>query len=318
MPTPRIEPPYYPIIYVRGYAGSSAEVEDTLADPYMGFNLGSTRVRQLWTGQVQRHYFESPLVRLMKDYQYQDVYSGGAEMPPDIEISPRSIIIHRYYDLASTQSGQGTRLAIEEYAKGLNDLILKVRDRICQGDAKALEAFRVNLVAHSMGGLVCRCLLQNPKVGSDEARQAVDKVYTYATPHNGIDLNLIGNIPGFLTYHEADSFNRERMKEFLALPETADDMGDLNGTFDPDRFFCLVGTDHKDYDAAAGLSRLAVGPMSDGLVRITNATVFGKWEENGGVTIKTCPRALVYRAHSGLFGVVNSEEGYQNLIRFLF
>jgi len=199
MSTPGIEPPYYPIIYVRGYAGSSAEVEDTLADPYMGFNLGSTRVRQLWTGQVQRHYFESPLVRLMKDYQYQDVYSRGAEMPPDIEISPRSIIIHRYYDLASTQSGQGTRLAIEEYAKGLNDLILKVRDRICQGDAKALKAFRVNLVAHSMGGLVCRCLLQNPKVGSDEARQAVDKVYTYATPHNGIDLMLMRNIPGFLT-----------------------------------------------------------------------------------------------------------------------
>ena len=32
--------PYYPIIYVRGYAGTSGEVEDTVSDPYMGFNLG--------------------------------------------------------------------------------------------------------------------------------------------------------------------------------------------------------------------------------------------------------------------------------------
>ena len=63
-----IEHPFYPIIFVRGYAGSQAAVEDTVADPYMGFNIGSTKLRQLWTGNVERHYFESPLVRLMKDF----------------------------------------------------------------------------------------------------------------------------------------------------------------------------------------------------------------------------------------------------------
>ena len=30
------------------------------------------------------------------------------------------------------------------------------------------------------------------------------------------------------------------------------------------------------------------------------------------------PHAFVNRSHSGFFGIVNSEEGYQNLIRFLF
>ena len=30
------------------------------------------------------------------------------------------------------------------------------------------------------------------------------------------------------------------------------------------------------------------------------------------------PRAFAYRSHSGPYGVVNSEEGYQNLVRFLF
>ena len=30
----------HPIIYVRGYAMTQAEIEDTVADPYMGFNIG--------------------------------------------------------------------------------------------------------------------------------------------------------------------------------------------------------------------------------------------------------------------------------------
>ena len=86
MPQAAIEAPFYPIIYVRGYAGSQGEVEDTAADPYMGFNLGATKLRQLWDGTCQRHYFESPLVRLMKDYGYRDVYVGGAMMPPTLRV----------------------------------------------------------------------------------------------------------------------------------------------------------------------------------------------------------------------------------------
>ena len=77
MAGPLFEHPYYPIIYVRGYAGTDSDIEDTVSDPYMGFNLGSTRIRTLWTGDTERYYFESPLVRLMKDFKYTDVYSAG-------------------------------------------------------------------------------------------------------------------------------------------------------------------------------------------------------------------------------------------------
>ncbi len=35
--------PYHPIIYVRGFAATQGEIEETVADPYMGFNIGSTR-----------------------------------------------------------------------------------------------------------------------------------------------------------------------------------------------------------------------------------------------------------------------------------
>jgi len=38
----RIEAPYYPIIYVRGFAAGMKEIEDTTATPYMGFKAGDT------------------------------------------------------------------------------------------------------------------------------------------------------------------------------------------------------------------------------------------------------------------------------------
>ena len=72
-----IEAPYYPIIYVRGYAGSESEVEDTVATPYMGFNLGATKVRQRADKSVSRRVFESPLIRLIKDHGYIDAYHHG-------------------------------------------------------------------------------------------------------------------------------------------------------------------------------------------------------------------------------------------------
>lgn len=59
----KITPPYYPIIYIRGFAATMSEIEDTVATPYMGFNLGSTKVRQTWQQKIVRHIFESPLIR---------------------------------------------------------------------------------------------------------------------------------------------------------------------------------------------------------------------------------------------------------------
>ncbi len=316
----RIDPPFYPIIYVRGYAGTDDEVEDTVSDPYMGFNLGSTRIRTVWTGETERFYFESPLVRLMKDFQYRDVYSAGLntadidEMPPG-SMEPRSIVIYRYYDLVSSVFGAGKQVAMEDFGKGLNKLIFKLRDRICSDEADRSE-FRVYLVGHSMGGLVIRCFLQNESVGEEAARKLVDKVFTYATPHNGIDLDILGNVPAFFTYHSADNFNRTRMRQYLGLPEGAEPVNTLNDKFQADRFFCLVGTNAKDYTVARGWSARVVGPFSDGLVRINNAVLVDRPDAKG--ITRLAPRAYVHRSHSGYYGIVNSEEGYQNLTRFLF
>ena len=72
--------PYHPIIYVRGFAATQGEIEETVADPYMGFNIGSTKSRVAWTGDVKRFYFESPLVRLMSDHKYEDVFVDGDDL----------------------------------------------------------------------------------------------------------------------------------------------------------------------------------------------------------------------------------------------
>lgn len=293
-----------PIIYVRGYAGTQDDVEETVSTPYMGFNLGATKLRQRWDGRIVRHVFESPLVRLMKKYDYRDVFAEGDELR-DCPLQPNSVIIYRYYEPVSRDLGSGERLEIEDYARGLDKLIAQIRTQVCQFTGEKAAEFRLYLVAHSMGGLICRAFLQNSKLGKAANRRAVDKVYTYATPHGGIDVRVLGNVPSFLTRNNADNFNHERMRVFLGL-KAPHDVRSLNDRFDPSRFFCLVGTNAKDYEAARGWSSRAVGPLSDGLVRIENATVQGS------------PRAFVHRSHSGAYGIVNSEEGYQNLKRFLF
>ena len=298
----RIQRPFYPIIYVRGYAMTKDEIVQTTSTPYMGFEAGSTKIRQAQDGRVVKFVFESPLVRLMKDYDYRDTYASGAESAG--KLPARSIVIHRYYDQADPAFGGGKAPSITEAAATLGQRILELRDRVCGDNQAERKAFRVYLVAHSMGGLICRCLLQNPEVASAEARALVDKLFTYATPHNGIEVGGI-NVPSILSVNDMNNFSRPVMAKYLKVPkDKVNTLGDSG--FPPERLFCLVGTNSRDYAVAHGLSSLAVGQMSDGLVRIENAYVANS------------PRAFVNRSHSGFFGIVNSEEGYQNLVRFLF
>ena len=172
---------------------------------------------------------------------------------------------------------------------------------------------KVWLVAHSMGGLICRSMIQKmcPDNGIAPG-DLVDRLFTYATPHNGIDFGIFGlniGVPQIAPF-DAQIFNRKVMYQYLtpaAGLRQAPDMPDgwdahvITG-LDPSRVFCLIGTNAADYGAVSK----AVGPKSDGLVQIDNAYVRG------------ANRTFVHRSHSGRYGEVNSEEGYQNLRRFLF
>ena len=71
-------------------------------------------------------------------------------------VDSRSVWIFRYYEKDSESFGDGEKDPIESYAEDLGRFILRVREQVCQGDPEELEKFKVYLVAHSMGGLICR------------------------------------------------------------------------------------------------------------------------------------------------------------------
>ncbi|MCP9471996.1 MAG: hypothetical protein NNA30_04620 [Nitrospira sp.] len=324
--------PWHPIIYVRGYAMTQGEIDQTTADPFCGFNLGSTVYRATPDKDkpAKKFVFESPVVRLGSDFDYSDVFDNGLDiMDPDWAGNPawnggiprRSIIVYRYYEQASRLLGSGETPDIEEFAKGLSQLVIRVRDLVCRNHANEVtpKTFRCYLVAHSMGGLVCRAFLQNPALGKPEARACVEKVFTYATPHNGIDIVGI-NVPSWLSANDINNFNRKRMAGYLKLEKLYQETERVDWlpeeAFPSEKFFCMIGTNRGDYEAALGLSRAFAGHGSDGLVRIENASVWGV--SKSGKISAPCATAYAYRSHSGYFGIVNSEEAYQSLIRFLF
>lgn len=324
MPNPNA--PFHPIIYVRGYAMTKGEQDETTADPFCGFNLGSTVYRAALdkTKPAKKFIFESPVLRLISDFGYQDIFENGMDIVDDgwdAPIPSRSIVVYRYYEQASALLGTGSTPDITVFAKGLSDLILRVRDLVCAHEKAAVTPadFRCYLVAHSMGGLVCRAFLQNPKLGDDTARKCVDKVFTYATPHNGIDMAGL-NVPEWMGIGKMNTFNREYMARYLNLQKHYAQTGRVDwlpaSALPAGKFFCMVGTNRADYDVAMGLSRTFAGHGSDGLVKIENASVWGIDAKSKAPT--PCATAYAYRSHSGYFGIVNSEEAYQNLTRFLF
>lgn len=330
---PNTNTPFHPIIYVRGYAMTQGEIEETTADPFCGFNLGSTVYRAVADKKrtPRKFVFESPILRLSSDFGYRDVYEDGSDILDEdwsrggrSWLPSRSVIIHRYYDEASVLLGSGKRPTIRAFARNLSHLIARVRDLVCANPEHPVKPadFRCYLVAHSMGGLVCRAFLQGQGNDPDHVVGTVDKFFTYATPHNGIDLSPGGmgkvNVPSWMSPADLKNFSRPEMAKYLDVEEARakTDRVDWIKGFDGRRVFCLVGTNRLDYEAGAGVARSFVGHGSDGLVRIENATLQALNED--GSAGEPCAKGFVYRAHSGVFGIVNSEEGYQNLTRFLF
>jgi hypothetical protein len=323
----------YPIIYVRGYAMTESERDETTSDPFCGFNIGSTvfRASADRNSKAEKYVFESPLIRLVTEYGYQHVYQNGSDIldpnwepPRDSEgkrtegIPAKSIIILRYYDDDSSLLGDGTAQTIDIYARKLNDLVLKVRSLVQASGTLKEEKFKCYMVAHSMGGLIVRTFLQNRNF-DETARASVDKFFTFATPHNGIEVAGL-NVPGFLHTAQMNTFNRKNMANYLNMDAIYQAYGRVDfipeSAIASDRVFCLVGTNRNDYEVLHGGVRAFVGHGSDGLVQIENASLWGI-DDQLKVT-QPVATAYTFRSHSGYFGIVNSEEAYQNLSRFLF
>lgn len=287
-------------------------------------------------GDPMFYQFEGPLLRLITEHGYALQVRGDQRRlldDPAVTIEKKSIWVHRFYDEAATTFRAAPNenvlrrvfdwahhhvsvdgFNIEMAAADLYDLIEKVLERSA--------ASLVFLVAHSMGGLIARCMIEkicgSTPEGFDtprkQARELVAKLFTYGTPHGGIATDLPAFNKAMEIFGPAGSeiFAPSVMYSYLTpgvdfgdtdkMPEKWDPREMPTDVFEVDDVFCIVGTDPADY----GLSKIVVGPKSDGLVRIENAYV------------KNAHRAFIYKSHSGSYGEVNSEEGYQNLRRFLF
>ncbi|PRZ42769.1 PGAP1-like protein [Antricoccus suffuscus] len=323
-----------PIVYLRGFAGTTDGIDTTTNDPFYGFNTGTTHVRIDGDGDPAYYQFEGPLIRLLVEEGYKLLVNGGQRQLLDQRkglLDGGSVWIDRFYDVAATTFAPAPKESlfqriedklhhmvsadgfhIEAAATDLYNMILEILDRTGQP--------KVILVAHSMGGLVARCMMQkicqtaDGKTPRRPAREIVDKLFTYGTPHGGIETALLGVNAAMEIFGPAgsDMFSPPKMYGYLTpgasfgddppRDEPWDPRRVPDDVFDLNKIFCIVGTDPKDY----GPARLAIGPQSDGLVRIKNAYVKG------------AHRAYIYKSHSGPYGEVNSEEGYQNLRRFLF
>jgi len=327
----KIEKPHYPIVYVRGYAMTPSERQDTFNDTYYGFSATSVEKRE---APPPRHFevdvFEGQLIRLMKikDYGYADSANKGLE---DFSGNPsRSLWVCRFYD--EDQHSQETR-KIPQHAEDLMKLVCKQipeRLKACQVDLGPNDRdYKVILIAHSMGGLVCRTFIQNllPNDNQDPKRW-VYRLVTLGTPHKGIDL---GKVPDFienmatswLNVFGSEIFNTTEMLKYLKLPPEgyeANSLGDPDHelAFPVKRCLCIIGSDYQSYGAVKSVT----GSFSDGLVKQDRAYVVAgpkpAGERKDYLPERRCYWANVHRAHSGYRGIVNSYESYENIQRFLF
>ena len=175
------------------------------------------------------------MLRLMIDHQYRLLVQGDQhaymENSEDGTVDANSIWVYRFYDQAATTFAAPPRrpfferiftdigrhftadgFNIESAAAGLYDLIKLIQRKIKADDK------RVVLVAHSMGGLIARCMMQKVAVEKDDpAKNLVARLFTYGTPHGGIVFQT-----GVLNWFEdvvgpagSDIFAPEKMYGYL-------------------------------------------------------------------------------------------------------
>lgn len=313
-----------PLILVRGFGGP--DIADEQASSYQGFNDGT-----VYPGRRGDNYiYEGFVLRALKSdrYPYRDAtnvvgyYAEDVPAPPGqqefdddlikgtVVLDPsvaqrvlaRGIVdtmwVYRYYDLKPR--------AITRYGDGLARL-LDIIHRAAVARGEAFEG--VDIVAHSMGGLVVRAALRHMHKQGMDARERVHRIVTLGTPHRGIAFQLL---PRWLV--DAIPGARAAEDELAAFDPHRTDFLDIEKWFDLDRILTVVGTDYRSYEQRAATlgNRLSTlfdeGTLahnrSDGLVKQASAQLPG------------APRTFVHKCHGGSDSLVTSREAYEIAMRF--
>jgi hypothetical protein len=249
----------------------------------------------------------------------------------------RSLWVFRYYDLNDRR--------FRTYGEALVRLIRLIRKLI---EVKYGEKdVPVNIVAHSMGGLIVREALQRTLpalraqaeeraiLREQEARRAaalgrpapaataadepvgpatdyVNKVVTLGTPHRGITFQVLKEWINIDAADELEHFN----PGVQADPNNPAAFVNLGKHFPPERLLCVVGTDYRSYAIrpSTWLNRLAAISGEFGL----NYNRSDGLVKQTSAQIPGAPRAFVHKCHGGYDSLVTARESYEVVTRFLF
>jgi hypothetical protein len=314
-----------PLVLVRGFGGP--DLADEQGSPYQGFNDGS-----VYPGRRGDNYiYEGFVLRALKSdiYRYQDAtnvvgfYSQDVPAPEDLgdldqDSAQGSVVfdpaterrvlrsgvagtiwVYRYYDLVPRE--------LARYGWGLARLVRLIERAASR---RGTPFHGVDIVAHSMGGLVVReGLLAMDADEPGSARRLVHRVVTLGTPHRGISFQrapewLLRAIPNVEKAHD----------EMASFDPTSQRFTKWSSCFDVSRVLTVVGTNYRSYgvavaSAANRLSNLLDGASlaenrSDGLVQQASAQLPG------------APRTFVHKCHGGRDSLVTSREAYEIAMRF--
>jgi hypothetical protein len=339
-----------PLILIRGFGGVGVEDEKRIA--YQGFNDGTVYPQK----RGENYIYEGLILRFMKsDWQYQDAtnvvgyYSTSvanttqklpAELTPldksyftgdRVVIDPamarnlvrssndpcKTLWVFRYYDLDDRQ--------FAGYGNALVRLIAFIRDLAALKSTSGTPQPKVNIIAHSMGGLLVREAVQvtYPELGK-RASDYINKIVTLGTPHQGISFQFLRDWIKLDAEQELEHFN----PKFQGDEDVAGRIGKFRGRrneaaypyfkehFPVERLLTVVGTNYRTYGvtAASWMNRLfsvageggATYNRSDGLVKQTYAQIPG------------APRTFIHKCHGGPDSLVTSREAYEISTRFFF
>jgi pimeloyl-ACP methyl ester carboxylesterase len=325
-----------PIILIRGFGGLGVEDEKRIA--YQGFNDGTVYPQK----RGENYIYEGLILRFMKSrwiyndatnvvgYYNTEILRDKDSIPKDlaafdpdlfsghkIVIDPgtalsllkseatdvrKTLWVFRYYDLDHRDD-------FTRYGAALVRLISFIR-KLAEQKHQILP--KVNIIAHSMGGLIVREAVQRA-YRKGEAPKHINKIVTLGTPHQGISFQILKNWMGIVTAgEELEQFNPEEQKNL----KNAVGFRNLSKHFPPERVLTVVGTNYRTYGpvVASWLNRAfsvagefgANYNRSDGLVKQTYAQLPG------------APRTFVHKCHGGPDSLVTSREAFEIATRFFF
>lgn len=324
---------HVPLILIRGFGGLN--VDDERQAAYQGFNDGTVYPHK----RGENYIYEGLILKYLKSqWRYHDATNvvgyytqpvvDETDVPEALQgldpayfsghrviIDPgtalqlvstpedpcRSLWVFRYYDL--------NERSFAVYGEALVRLIDFVRDLTVVKSGRPKP--RVNVIAHSMGGLIVREAVQVtlPSLGR-RAADAINKIVTLGTPHKGVSFQGVRDWKLLDADEELERFNPEAQAD----PRNAWAWVNFPQHFPPERVLCVVGTNYRTYTVrpATALNRLFSAPQeygwnynrSDGLVKQSAAQLPG------------APRTFVHKCHGGPDSVVTARESFEVATRF--